>query len=226
MGTLTAPETLTAHPCHEPRSVHLDRLGRSRKRQGGRPASAHRGGRLHPPSRGYPLVFPEFLGLSPQFLDYSGRLLIATIMGGVIGIEREAKERPAGLRTHMLTSLAAALFTVLTLELHVEFNLRDPNSSADPIRIIEAVTSGVAFLAAGAIIQGRGKVQGLTTGAGMWLSGAIGVACGAERYGLAAIALVLATIILALLRPLERLLPSNGSSRRDKSEAKATPPDS
>jgi putative Mg2+ transporter-C (MgtC) family protein len=189
-------------------------LGRSRKPWG-----------IHPRSRGYLLVFPEFLGLSPQFLDYGGRLLIATIMGGVIGIEREAKDRPAGLRTHMMTSLAAALFTVLTLELHAEFNLRDPNTSTDPIRIIEAVTSGVAFLAAGAIIQGRGKVQGLTTGAGMWLSGAVGVACGAERYGLAIIALVLATIILALLRPLERFLPGNGSSQRDKSEAKATPSD-
>lgn len=171
-------------------------------------------------------MFPDFLGLSPQLLDYGGRLLIATIMGGVIGIEREAKDRPAGLRTHMLTSLAAALFTVLTLELHVDFNLQDPNTSADPIRIIEAVTSGVAFLAAGAIIQGRGKVEGLTTGAGMWLSGAIGVACGAERYGLAVMALALATVILALLRPLERFLPGNGSGTRDKRDAKATPPDS
>jgi len=171
-------------------------------------------------------VLPEFLGLSPHILDYGERLLIAAIMGGVIGIEREAKERPAGLRTHMMTSLAAALFTVLTLELHVEFNLKDPNTSADPLRIIEAVTSGVAFLAAGAIIQGRGKVHGLTTGAGMWLAGAIGVACGAERYALAIIALVLATIVLALLGPLERFLPGNGSGKGDKSKAKAMPPDS
>lgn len=171
-------------------------------------------------------MFPEFLGLSPQIFDYGQRLLIATVMGGVIGIEREAKERPAGLRTHMMTALAAALFTVLTLELHVELTLRDPNTSADPLRIIEAVTSGVAFLAAGAIIQGRGKVHGLTTGAGMWLAGAVGVACGAEHYALAIIALILATIVLAVLRPIERFLPGNGSGKGDKSETKATPSDS
>lgn len=165
---------------------------------------------------------PDLLGLSPQLLDYGARLLIATIMGGIIGIEREAKDRPAGLRTHMLTSLAAALFTVLTLELHLEFHQQDPDTSADPLRIIEAVTSGVAFLAAGAIIQSRGKVQGLTTGAGMWLAGAIGVACGTERYGLALIALLLATVILALLGPLTRLVPGNGSAKGDKSDAAAT----
>ena len=85
---------------------------------------------------------------------------------------------------------------------------------------------GVSFLAAGTIIQSGRNVRGLTTGAGMWLSGAIGVACGAERYGLAVMALALATVILALLRPLERFLPGNGSGKRDKRDAKATPPDS
>ena len=157
----------------------------------------------------------DILGLSPQLLDYGGRLLIAIVMGGVIGFERETKDRPAGLRTHMMTSLAAALFTILTLELHVVFNEQDPNTSADPLRIIEAVTAGVAFLAAGASIQGRGRVQGLTTGAGMWLSGAVGVACGAEYYSLAIVAVVLATIVLALLRPLERLFPGKDRGRRD-----------
>lgn len=160
-------------------------------------------------------------GLSAELLDYAGRLVAATVMGGIIGIEREAKDRPAGLRTHMMISLAAALFTLLTLELHVAVNQQDPDTSADPLRIIEAVTAGVAFLAAGAIIHGRGHVQGLTTGAGMWLSGAVGVACGAEYYGLALIAVVLATIVLALLRPFERLFPGG---ERDKPGSRAEPP--
>lgn len=155
----------------------------------------------------------EILGLEPQMLDYAQRLLVATVLGGVIGIEREAKDRPAGLRTHMMIALAAALFTVLTLELHISMVQVDPDTSADPLRIIEAVTAGVAFLAAGAIIQGRGKVKGLTTGAGMWLSGAVGVACGSERYALAVFSVSLAAIVLAVLGPLERILP--GSSRED-----------
>ncbi|MDP1776120.1 MAG: MgtC/SapB family protein, partial [Moraxellaceae bacterium] len=77
---------------------------------------------------------------------------------------------------------------------------------ADPIRVIEAVTAGVAFLAAGAIIHMRGQVQGLTTGAGMWLAGALGVACGTENYALGLVAVVLGAIILVALRPLEARL--------------------
>lgn len=153
----------------------------------------------------------EILGLEPQVLDYAQRLLVATLLGGVIGIEREAKDRPAGLRTHMMIALAAALFTVLTLELHISMIEVDPGTSSDPLRIIEAVTAGVAFLAAGAIIQGRSKVKGLTTGAGMWLSGAVGVACGSQRYALAVISVILAAIVLAVLRPLERILPGSNS---------------
>jgi putative Mg2+ transporter-C (MgtC) family protein len=100
------------------------------------------------------------------------RLLLAAAVGAAIGIEREMKDRPAGLRTHMLTALASAVFTILTFEIY-----QASKSTSDPIRIIEAVTAGVAFLAAGAIIQGRAGVQGLTTGAGMWMAGALGVAC-------------------------------------------------
>lgn len=135
--------------------------------------------------------------------DYSLRLLSAAIMGGVIGFDREKRDRPAGLRTHMMTAMAAAIFTILTLELHESFIENGAHGTADPIRIVEAVTAGVAFLAAGAIIQARGRVKGLTTGAGMWLAGALGVACGTESYLLAFIALVLAAIILAAIRPLE-----------------------
>ena len=95
------------------------------------------------------------------------RLLLAAALGAVIGLEREYKARPAGLRTHMLTSLAAAVFTLLTLELLHEARSAPNPTPADPIRIIVAVTSGVAFLAAGVIIQARGRVHGLKTGAAM-----------------------------------------------------------
>lgn len=128
---------------------------------------------------------------------FLGRLLIAAVLGAVIGIERESKARPAGLRTHILTSVAAATFAMITTELVHSPLLQDDSVQVDPIRVIEAVTAGVAFLAAGAIIQGRGRVEGLTTGAGMWLAGAIGVACGMGYLLIAALAAVigLATMV-------------------------------
>lgn len=131
---------------------------------------------------------------------FVGRLLIAAILGAFIGIERESKDRPAGLRTHILTSVAAATFTVITLEIVHSDLLNDDNVRADPVRVIEAVTAGVAFLAAGAIIQGRARVQGLTTGAGMWLAGSIGVACGLGYILIAAIATVIGLLAMIGLR--------------------------
>ncbi|MFZ1101457.1 MAG: MgtC/SapB family protein [Hyphomicrobiaceae bacterium] len=132
------------------------------------------------------------------------RLLLAAALGAVIGLEREFKARPAGLRTHMLVALAAAVFTLITLELLQETRSAQEQGRADPIRVIEAVTAGVAFLAAGAIIQARGQVQGITTGAAMWLAGAVGVACGGGYYTIAAMATVLAMLILTVLAYIER----------------------
>lgn len=145
------------------------------------------------------------------------RLFAAAGFGSIIGLEREAKARPAGLRTHMLISLAAAVFTVMALELHSQVAQLPGSAETDPLRILEAVTAGVAFLAAGTIIRGRGEVQGITTGAGMWLAGAIGLACGAGHYTVATFALVMAVLILAILRPIEIWLWPKPSSK-DKPE--------
>lgn len=138
-------------------------------------------------------------------LTIAARLVLAASLGAVIGLEREYKNRDAGLRTHMLAALAAAVFTVITIEIFNETrSAAGAPAPGDPIRVIEAVTAGVAFLAAGAIIQSRGEVHGLTTGAAMWLAGAIGVACGGGYYTIAAMATTLALLILALLGLLER----------------------
>jgi putative Mg2+ transporter-C (MgtC) family protein len=137
------------------------------------------------------------------------RLTLATMFGAIIGFEREIKDHAAGLRTHMLTALAAALFTVLTFEIFYEIQSRSTQNNADPIRIVEAVTAGVAFLAAGAIISRGGQVRGLTTGAGMWLAGAIGLACGAGRYLIAFMAVILALIILSMMKRLENRIIGN-----------------
>lgn len=153
------------------------------------------------------------VGTSLTAVEMGLRLILAAIYGGIIGLDRELKDRPAGLRTHMITSLAACVFTILSLELFLQVRALENPVSADPIRIIEAVTAGVAFLAAGAIISGRGRVRGLTTGAGMWLAGSIGLACGAGFYVLATMALVLAVIILTVLRRLEVRLPSKNEGK-------------
>lgn len=142
-----------------------------------------------------------------EIADIVLRLGLAALLGSAIGLDREIRARPAGLRTHTMTALAAALFTILTIELHAEFAAAAEEAvNADPLRVIEAITAGVAFLAAGAIINSRGKVQGLTTGAAMWLAGAVGLSCGAGLFVIALIAMVLGLVVLTALMPLERLV--------------------
>lgn len=128
-----------------------------------------------------------------------GRLVLAVVFGACIGLDREWRKRPAGLRTHMLVSLAAATFTITASELYAAARAEHPETSADPLRIIEAITAGVAFLGAGSIIQSRGDIQGMTTGASMWAAGAIGMACGGGQAMLALTVLVLTMVILTLL---------------------------
>lgn len=122
------------------------------------------------------------------------RLLLAIVLGGIVGFEREVRGRPAGLRTHILVSMAAATFTLITIEIY--HDVSDEFSRADPVRIVDAVTAGVAFIAAGAIIKSQGDVTGLTTGAAIWLAGAIGVACGIGFYLVAVLAAVFGVLVL------------------------------
>jgi putative Mg2+ transporter-C (MgtC) family protein len=129
------------------------------------------------------------------------RLLIAAILGGAIGYER-ASHAAAGFRTHILIAVAACLFTILAFEIY--HTLEGAENRADPIRAVEAVTAGIAFLGAGAIFQSRGSVQGLTTAAGMWLAGAVGVTVALGYYLIAAAVSVLAVVVLAVLRHLTR----------------------
>lgn len=127
----------------------------------------------------------------------SGRLLAALVGGACIGLDRQWRNKPAGLRTHMLVALAAAVFCILAAELAAV--AQEHGATPDPVRIIEAVTAGAAFLAAGTIIHsGARRVHGITTGTSIWLSAAIGTACGAGLYPLALVAVVLALGILSL----------------------------
>ncbi|MEQ9261009.1 MAG: MgtC/SapB family protein [Roseovarius sp.] len=131
------------------------------------------------------------------------RLVAALVLGGVIGFEREALGKPAGLRTHMLVSMAACLFIIVSQQLST-LPFGEPDAlRVDPLRLIEAVTAGVAFLAAGVIFTSRGRVRNVTTGASLWLAGAIGLACGAGQMPLAALATGIVVVVLFLIRKLE-----------------------
>src|SRR5690554_420677 len=148
------------------------------------------------------------------------RLLIAAILGARIGFEREVHTAEAGLRTHILVAVAAALFTILAFEIFHTIEPGAEGSRADPIRAVEAVTAGIAFLGAGAIFRAGGGVQGLTTGAGMWLAGAVGLATALGYYLVAFGVALLAVIVLAALRALAHrvIRQADGSAVDDSQE--------
>ena len=151
-----------------------------------------------------------------SLLAITVRLGAACLLAFLIGVDREARNQPAGLRTHMLTALAACLFAIISIELIGHYGSLDEGTRLDPIRVVEAVTAGVAFLAAGTIIQARGKVKGLTTGAGMWLAGAIGLACGAGLLTVALLGTAFALMVLIPLRVMESKLFDNKKSGEHK----------
>jgi len=135
------------------------------------------------------------------------RILSATLLGGVIGFERERQEKPAGLRTHILVSVAACLFVILGQELAaLEYGNGNDVKRVDPLRMIEAVTAGVAFLAAGLIFTANGRVQNVTTGTSLWLAGAVGLGCGAGQMALAAMATAVVVCVLWILRLVEKYM--------------------
>jgi len=134
-------------------------------------------------------------------LDILGRLLMAVVLGGAIGLEREQKGKEAGLRTHILICLGAALFTIISVE------MIDPAGNGPPgdvSRIAANVVTGVGFIGAGVILQSRGRVRGLTTAATIWTVAALGVATGAGQYVAAVGAAVLMLVVLIPLRWWER----------------------
>lgn len=138
------------------------------------------------------------------------RLLGAVAFSGLIGFEREASKRPAGLRTHMLVGLAAASYCMIMLELMARSEGMSQDLAMDPLRLLEAVTSGVAFLAAGMIVFSRGKVHGLTTGASLWLAAALGLGAGFGFWIISAVSTVLALIIIRVIKLAENAAKRQG----------------
>jgi putative Mg2+ transporter-C (MgtC) family protein len=141
------------------------------------------------------------------------RLTVASLLGGIIGFERERTGKDAGLRTHMLVALGAALFVSFTDLFSYEYALLAPPGPAgnfrvqiEPLARVEAVVTGISFLGAGLIfVGGQGeRVKGLTTAASIWVTAAIGIAVGLERYLLATGSVLLIYGILRFLPAVER----------------------
>jgi putative Mg2+ transporter-C (MgtC) family protein len=131
--------------------------------------------------------------------EVSARLLVAVLIGGVIGWDRERADKPAGLRTHMLVALGSASFTLLGFEVGAHLSPRT-GDGFDPTRVLQGVIGGIGFLGAGAIIQNRGQVSGITTAASVWVSGALGAAAGVGAFVLAGISTLLALLILVIAK--------------------------
>lgn len=145
----------------------------------------------------------EFSNTSPVSIEVLFlRIFGALILCGVIGLEREIRKNTAGIRTNMLIGLAATVFTLVMLQMMTTLGDGD-TTRMDPVRLVEAVTSGIAFLAAGVIVYTKGSVRGLTTGASMWLSAAIGLSVGMGMWLVAAAATITGILVLWLLRKTE-----------------------
>jgi putative Mg2+ transporter-C (MgtC) family protein len=142
------------------------------------------------------------------FLDTVITVLLGSLLGGLIGIEREMHGRPAGFRTHLLVSLGAALFVAVSISFHKVYG----NFSGvvpvgvDPGRVAAQVVTGIGFLGAGASIRERWAFRGLTTAACLWVAAAVGLACGAGLFTVSLVATAIALISLLVLKQIEGVM--------------------
>jgi putative Mg2+ transporter-C (MgtC) family protein len=138
------------------------------------------------------------------------RMLVAMVLGGILGYERESVGASAGLRTHMLVSLGSALFVLIPLQAGMKIE--------DLSRVLQGITAGIGFLGAGAILKqnNKGDIHGLTTAASVWLTAAVGIAAGMGREATAVLSAVFALVILAILRPLTKMASPRGKPSEDR----------
>src|SRR5688572_6320215 len=127
------------------------------------------------------------------------RLLLSAGLGAVLGLEREWRQKYAGLRTNILIALGSTLFTVMSIDLSTA-------SGGDPTRVAAQIVTGIGFLGAGAIMRTGSGIRGLTTAAMIWVNAAVGVAVGGGEHRVAIIATIVAVVVLVALDPVERLI--------------------
>ena len=139
------------------------------------------------------------------------RLGSAALIGLLLGLDRELTGHEAGLRTHALVALSSAIIMVSALMLTAELNR--PGFSPDPLRAVQGLAQAIGFIAAGVIFVRGSNVVNMTTAANIWVSAAIGIACGAGQYRLVIVSAGLGFVLLTLLRVLERWLPGQRGDR-------------
>ena len=132
-------------------------------------------------------------------LEFMFRILLAALLGAIVGLERERRRMPAGFRTFMLVSIGSALFMAVSI-----YDFDGSGAPRDPGRIAAQVVTGIGFLGAGMLLRTEASVRGLTTAAGMWVMAGVGLAAGAGMYTIAIFTTAVATIVLWILRVLER----------------------
>ncbi|MCY1031817.1 MgtC/SapB family protein [Corallococcus sp. BB11-1] len=155
-----------------------------------------------------------------------GRLVLATLLGGVLGMEREARNQAAGLRTHTLVALGSCCFTLSSVytEWVIQPGKSPDGSETDISRIASQIVVGIGFLGAGVILREGGAVKGLTTAANLWVTAAVGLACGLGMYLAAGVTVGLALLSLVVLRPVARALtPQPGRHGHRKQEEDGAP---
>jgi putative Mg2+ transporter-C (MgtC) family protein len=147
--------------------------------------------------------------MDPADLQMAGRLCLAGLLGGLVGLEREVKGQPAGLRTHMIVALGSCLIMLVSIQM----GSLSPNRG-DPARIAAQVVAGVGFLGAGAIMRSGLSVRGLTTAACLWTVAAIGLAVGGGYWFMALVTTGLTLIALTVFQKVERRFSKGKSFRR------------
>jgi putative Mg2+ transporter-C (MgtC) family protein len=133
------------------------------------------------------------------------RLALAAFLGGAIGLEREFRHKPAGLRTNMLIAIGSALFSILSVDLGA--------GAGSPDRIAAQVVTGIGFLGAGAILRSGENIHGLTTAATIWVNAAIGMAAGLGSYTVATVAAAITLGVLALMPVMEKVVDRRRGER-------------
>jgi len=149
-------------------------------------------------------VYIEHLGQVHVYIALGIEVITAIVLGGLVGLDRERKMKAAGIKTNILICLGSTLYTAISLINYHVFS--SDGANIDPNRLPAQIVSGIGFLGAGAILQSRGTVLGLTTAATIWVVAALGVAIGSGRPVIAVIATVTVLFVLRMLDPFYRLL--------------------
>lgn len=150
----------------------------------------------------------ELIGPVNVYFGMGIQILTACALGGLIGLDREKKMKSAGIKTNILICIGSTLYTSISL-----LNLSDAGQVADPNRIAAQIVSGIGFLGAGAIIQGKGGVVGMTTAATIWVVAAIGVTIGSGYPIIASIFTITSLVVLKILGPLYKLFENEDNFR-------------